>query len=103
MRFIISKYRNGFRFFCPVSRKFFGPYFKSKELIKNFFSWYDDDVKFIGTWMNNKKCWAELILEWIHSENKNISSKDVCIMNDYIKNDYIKDEYIIHEECIQEV
>lgn len=55
MSLLIGNYRKGYRFICPVTKKFHGPYFKSVESIQGFWNWYDGDVRYIGTWVSNNK------------------------------------------------
>lgn len=68
MSLIVQKYRKGFKFQCPISKTFYGPYFKTREAIENFLDWYDGDVRYIGTWMSENKQWQDLIKEWSQSD-----------------------------------
>lgn len=67
MSVVICKYRCGFKFQCPISKDFYGPYFKSKECIQEFMEWYDQDIRLVGTWMNSHRNWNHLITEWLRS------------------------------------
>lgn len=66
---MIDKYRNGYRFKCPMTKKFYGPLFRSKDSIQDFADWYDGDVRYIGTWISQEKQWQDLLLEWKGTEN----------------------------------
>lgn len=69
MTLIIHNFRNGYKFFCPIKKFFYGPFFNSKESIEDFLNWYDDDIRYIGTWLSDCKEWNDLILEWKKTNN----------------------------------
>lgn len=79
---IIGKYRKGYKFYCPISKSFYGPYFKTKDSIEEFLNWYDGDVRYIGSWLSQNKQWSDLVLEWLNSE-----------MGKHFKNDIITNQY----------
>lgn len=85
MSVIIEKYRKGFKFQCPISKTFYGPYFKTREAIEDFFNWYDADVRYIGTWLSGNKLWIELMEEWFQTESGTRYHNHVsleCIINE---------------------
>ncbi len=69
MCLIIDKFRKGYRFRCPITKTFYGPFFKTKESIEDFLNWYDDDILFVGTWMNGNRDWNNLLQDWGNTEN----------------------------------
>jgi len=79
MSLIIDKFRKGFRFRCPIHKTFYGPFFKTKEAINDFLEWYDQDIRFIGTWMSNNKQWKDLIMEWKETINGNKFFQDISV------------------------
>lgn len=89
MSLLIKKYKKGYRFTCPISNKFYGPFFKTKESIEDFFSWYDGDIRYIGTWVSNSEKWQDVILNWTnYSENKFkndviLEKKDITVNLDF--------------------
>lgn len=77
MSLIVSKYRRGFKFQCPISKAFYGPYFKTLDAIDHFYEWYDGDVRYIGTRMSDSKQWAELIQDWFCTDLGSCHKEDV--------------------------
>jgi hypothetical protein len=73
---IISPFRRGFRFRCPLQKIYYGPFFKSEESIEDFRDWYDGDIRFIGTWFADSKGWDDLISDW-NRYNNNRYAHDV--------------------------
>lgn len=82
MSLIVDKFRKGFRFRCPIQKRFYGPFFKTKESIEEFFNWFDSDIRFIGSWMADHKDWKELLDEWQKTDSGKQFIKDIIIKYD---------------------
>lgn len=71
----VEQYNNKYRVFNSTSESFIGPTFETKEDGLSFMSWYDGDISYIGTWVDERS-WDELIYQWKLSKDENVSKSN---------------------------
>lgn len=59
----IKFYRKGYRLYCKMTGKYFGPTWINLEKLDSFLSWYDGDPRFIETILE-PKTWDIILQEW---------------------------------------
>jgi hypothetical protein len=75
MPIVPQPYRSGFKFFCDITKRHYGPFFKSMEAIKSFSDWFDGDVRYVQTSVD-PRTWEMVMIEWLNSESGSVYVMD---------------------------